>query len=105
MELTFLTEYVAIMSPVAAAINILQGEKHVHMGWLLPTITFLVAKVEKAKLPLKHCRPLADALLAGIKRRFDHIFRDPELIAAAILIPKFKTTWTKDEAMIRLGEQ
>ncbi|KAJ8010943.1 hypothetical protein DPEC_G00080400 [Dallia pectoralis] len=28
---------------------------------------------------------------------------DPELIAAAILIPKFKTCWTSDECVLKLG--
>ncbi|KAJ8419169.1 hypothetical protein AAFF_G00006680 [Aldrovandia affinis] len=28
---------------------------------------------------------------------------DPELIAAAILLPKFRTSWTKDDATIRMG--
>ncbi|KAK6329217.1 hypothetical protein J4Q44_G00011950 [Coregonus suidteri] len=31
------------------------------------------------------------------------MFHDPEQIAAAILLPKFKTTWTKDDATIRMG--
>ena len=92
------------MSPVAQAINILQAETNVQMGWLLPTITMLTSKLEKAKLSLKHCRPLAEALLAGLKKRFDDMLIDPELIAAAILLPKFRTTWTKDAATVRLGK-
>ncbi|KAK2876628.1 hypothetical protein Q8A67_020724 [Cirrhinus molitorella] len=28
---------------------------------------------------------------------------DPELIAAAILVPKFKTCWTSDENILKLG--
>ncbi|KAJ7998290.1 hypothetical protein DPEC_G00221160 [Dallia pectoralis] len=28
---------------------------------------------------------------------------DPELIAAAILVPKFKTCWTSDECVLKLG--
>ncbi|KAK6298260.1 hypothetical protein J4Q44_G00313150 [Coregonus suidteri] len=50
-----------------------------------------------------YCKPLVDALQLGLKKRFSHMFHDPELIAAAILLPKSKATWTKDDATIRMG--
>ena len=61
-ELAFLTEYAAAKSPVAQATNILQAEANAMMGWLLPTITLLTIKLDRVKLPLKHCKPLVDAL-------------------------------------------
>ncbi|XP_060782693.1 uncharacterized protein LOC132889890 [Neoarius graeffei] len=88
-ELAFLTEYAAVMSPVAQATNILQAETNAQMGWLLPTIHLLTVKLDKVKLQLKYCRPLVDALQSGIQNRFGHMFRDAELVAAAILLPKF----------------
>ncbi|KAK3552961.1 hypothetical protein QTP86_029633 [Hemibagrus guttatus] len=100
-EIAFLTEYAAVMSPISQATNILQAETNVHMGWLLPTINLLTTKLERVKLPLKHCKPLVDALLVGIENHFGHMFGDPKLIAASIL-PKFQTTWTKDDAIIRM---
>lgn len=92
VELTFLEEYYTNMSPVAQSINILQGEVEVKMGWLLPTISLLSSKLEKIKIALKHCKPLVEAIQVGIQNRFGEMLRDPELVAAAILIPKFKTT-------------
>lgn len=91
------------MSPVTQVINIL-GEKDVYMGWLLPTIGVLSTKLAKTKFQLKHCRPLVEALQEGMKNRFGEMSRDPELVAAAILIPKFKTAWIKDDATPRLGK-
>ncbi|KAK3513673.1 hypothetical protein QTP70_028793, partial [Hemibagrus guttatus] len=102
-ENAFLTEYCAVMGPISQATNILQEETNVHMGWLLPTINLLTTKLECVKLPLKYCKPLVGALLVGIENRFGHMFGDPELIAASILLPKFRTTWTKDNAIIRMG--
>ncbi|KAM8721904.1 uncharacterized protein AB9X84_004672 isoform 2-T3 [Acanthopagrus schlegelii] len=102
-ELAFLAEYNAVMSPVAQATNILQAEENVQMGWLLPTINLLTAKLDRVKLTVKYCRPLVDALQAGLKTRFGHMTQDLELIAAAILLPKFRTSWTKDDATIRMG--
>lgn len=75
-ELAFLTEYAAAMSPVTQATNILQAEAHAQMGWLLPTINLLTIKLDRAKLQLKYCRPLVDALLVGIKNRFGHMLGD-----------------------------
>lgn len=74
------------------------------MGWLLPTIALLRAKLEKVKVSLKHCNPLVEALQAGIQNRFDEMCRDPELIAAAILISKFRMSWIKDDTTLRLGK-
>ena len=103
-ELAFLVEYATVMSPVAQATNILQAEANAQMGWLLPTVNLLNAKLDRIKLPLKYCKPLVDALQVGIKNRFGHMSGDPEMIAAAILLPKFRTTWTKDDATIKLGK-
>lgn len=104
-DMAFLSEYATTMSPVAKAINILQGEKDVQMGWLLPTITTIITKLEKMKPSLRFCKPLVDALLSGLSKRFGGMMCDPELIAAAILNPKFKTSWTTDENILKLGKE
>ncbi|XP_074873107.1 uncharacterized protein LOC142024786 [Carettochelys insculpta] len=102
-ELAFLSEYAMVMGPVEKALNILQAETSTQMGWLLPTLYQLDSKLERLKVSSKFCKPLVEALQCGIKKRFGEMFEDPELIAAAILLPKFKTAWTKDDAVIRKG--
>ncbi|KAF0039001.1 hypothetical protein F2P81_009485 [Scophthalmus maximus] len=102
VEHTFLKEYYTTMSPVAQSINILQGEAEVQMGWLHLTISLLSSKLEKIKIALKHCKPLVEAIQVGIQNCFGEMLRDPELIAAAILIPKFRTAWIKDNATLRI---
>lgn len=92
------------MSPVAQSINIVQGEAEVQMAWLLPTISLLTAKLEKIKTALKHCKPLIEAFQVGIQKRFGEMLRGPELVAAAILIPKFKTACIKDDATVKIGK-
>ncbi|XP_016114548.1 uncharacterized protein [Sinocyclocheilus grahami] len=91
------------MAPVAKAINILQGETNVHMGWLVPTLNIMVSKLKRAKISMKLCKSLVDTILAGVNKRFGDMLNDPELIAAAILLPKFKTYWTPDAAILKLG--
>ncbi|XP_029900922.1 uncharacterized protein LOC115354630 [Myripristis murdjan] len=91
------------MSPFAKAVDVLQGEASVQMGWLVPTITLLKTKLQHIRLSSKFCVPLVDALQAGLERRFGQMLADPELIAAAILVPKFRTCWTSDENILKLG--
>lgn len=53
MELAFLAEYAKTMSPVAKALDVLQGETSVQMGWLVPTITLLRTKLQQLKSRLQ----------------------------------------------------
>lgn len=47
-DVAFLGEYIKTMASVARATNIQQGETNIEMGWLLPTITTLMLKLEKS---------------------------------------------------------
>ncbi|XDV26115.1 hypothetical protein PO909_029899 [Leuciscus waleckii] len=102
-DIAFLGEYVTTMSPVVKSLNILQREVNVQMGWLLPTITTLTTKLEKSRPSLRFCKPLVDALLEGLRKRFESMMSEPELIAAAILVPRFKTSWTSNDTVLQLG--
>ncbi|XP_061598239.1 uncharacterized protein LOC133461366 [Cololabis saira] len=103
VELAFLAEYAKTMSPVAKALDVLQGETSVQMGWLVPTITLLRTKLQHLQVTSKFCEPLIAAVVSGLEKRFGEMLADPELIAAAILVPKFKTCWTSDENILKLG--
>ena len=49
------------------------------------------------------CAPLIDALQAGITRRFSAVMQEPEMVAAAILYPKFQKNWTNDTTVLEKG--
>lgn len=102
-EVAFLGEYVKVMCPVAKAIDVLQGETSVQMGWLIPTITVLKKKLHNLRLSSKCCVPLIEALQVGFEKRFGEMLKDPEFIAATILLPKFRRCWTTDEDILKLG--
>ena len=104
VELAFLAEYAKTMSPVAKALDVLQGEPSVQMGWLVPTITLLRTKLQHLQVTSKFCEPLIAALLSGLAKPFGEMLADPELIAAAILVPKFKTCWTSDNNILKLAK-
>lgn len=46
-DIAFLGKYANTMGPVAKAINILQGQSNIQMGWLLPTINTLISNLDK----------------------------------------------------------
>ncbi|GAA6073324.1 uncharacterized protein LOC116684675 [Tachysurus ichikawai] len=102
-ELAFLEEYAKTTSPCAKALSVLQGETNVQLGCLVPTVTLLKTKLQQIRISSRFSAPLVDALLAGIEKRFGQMLVDPELIAAAILLPKFKACWTSDECVLKLG--
>ncbi|XP_076856000.1 uncharacterized protein LOC143510490 [Brachyhypopomus gauderio] len=103
VEIAFLEEYARTMGPMSKALNILQGESDVQMGWLLPTLTLLITKLNKIRITSRYCKPLVDAVQEGLQHRFADMLVEPEFIAAAILVPKFKTSWTCDEDLIQRG--
>lgn len=103
-EMLFLTEWANTMRPVAKVLDILQAETNTQLGWLLPSVHQLSLKLQRLHHSLRYCDPLVDALQQGIQTRFKHMFEDPEIIAAAILLPKFRTSWTNDETIIKRGK-
>lgn len=84
-------------------VDVLQGEASVQMGWLVPILTVLKTKLQHLRLSSNFCGPLVDALQAGLERRFRQMLADPELIAAAILVPKFRMYLTSDNDILKLG--
>ncbi|KAL7864450.1 hypothetical protein AOLI_G00158700 [Acnodon oligacanthus] len=73
------------------------------MGFLLPTLSQLQEKLKKLEASCKVCRPLLTALQTGIQKRFREVLQDPELIAAVILLSKFRTCWTTEEVILKAG--
>ena len=88
----------------AKALDVIQGDISVQMGWLLPTIALLRTKLQHLHVASKFCEPLIAALLSGLEKRFGEMLADPELIATAILVPKFRTCWTSDKKILKLGK-
>ncbi|KAL2079874.1 hypothetical protein ACEWY4_023667 [Coilia grayii] len=100
VEITFLVEYASTMGP---ALTILQAETNVQMGWLLRTLTLLITKLDNIRINCRYCKPLVDAAQESLQHRFADMLLEPEFIAAAILVSKFKTLWTSEENIIKLG--
>ncbi len=102
-EIVFLTEYCTVRITVVKALNILQSETNTHMGWLLPVDFQLQAKLSRLETYSKMCLPLIRAVQDGVQKHFGGMMQDPKLIAAAVLLPKFKTTWTERTDILEAG--
>jgi hypothetical protein len=82
-------------------LDVLQGDKHVGFGYLLPTLTTMLIKLEMLldRSPrtnvncLTICEPLVLALKAGIQQRFADVFTNNNAKFASVVISKFKLDW------------
>lgn len=57
------------MQPIAKGLDILQGDKHVSIGYLLPTLTAIIKSLDNMT-NLNYCKPLVNALTKGVKKRY-----------------------------------
>nr|XP_034963279.1 uncharacterized protein LOC118081150 isoform X1 [Zootoca vivipara] len=95
-EAQVVQEYCEILAPVAQALDILQKENGMFMGYLLPTLYALDHKLEvleKKPANCSYCRPLVKIVREGIRRRFEPIWKERKLLVAACLHPRFKVDW------------
>lgn len=59
------------MEPLARALDILQSDTGMYLGYLLPVLTTLKEKLDKISITeLKDCHPLLTAVQQGIHKRY-----------------------------------
>lgn len=100
-EIEFLEEFSTIMSPLAASLDILQGEKMTFLGLIAPTIIVLKEKLIKFT-HLSYCKPLVSEMVFALKKRFKLIydfstFENKQFILSAICLPRFKLNWVPEQ--------
>ncbi|KAK5862494.1 hypothetical protein PBY51_017885 [Eleginops maclovinus] len=105
-EIDFIHNFVNVMHPLAAALNILQGEKNTFLGYLVPTIVHLKndlrGLLDESSKPtategLAACRLLIQTMIQAICKRLDGRLEEKESILAAVLLPMFKLDWVSDD--------
>jgi hypothetical protein len=85
------------MKPLADGLDILQGDKEVSLGYILPTLFTIRKKMMFARENLRKCQPLVTAIMKGLKKRFSHLFDDKDHILASVTIPQFKMIWIEKQ--------
>jgi len=79
------------MKPVAAAMDLLQGEGDCYIGHVIPTIKGIQHKLWL--LNDKSVIPLINAINNGLCKRFGDILTSDDYNVATMLIPKFKLNY------------
>lgn len=90
-DIEWLEEYVVVMEPLAVCLDILQGEKFMYFGYLIPSISQLISRYANMKINKhsKFCRSLVDIICFNVEKRFENQLTDSFLIIAAISHPFF----------------
>lgn len=94
-EVTLLKEYLMVMEPLATALDLLQGEKEVSIGYLLPTLREILYrwKITSETEDVVFTSALLAHLKASVERRFELELKSEDLILAAAVHPMFKLHW------------
>ena len=87
-NIEFISEYCEIYGPFADILDILQRDKNGYVGMLLPLLSHLEAELDIASTRMRICKPLAQALIQGISKRFDSEFNKEDFYVAAFLHPR-----------------
>lgn len=95
-EEVFLKEYITVMKPLAMALDILQGEKVVTAGYILPSLHNLLEEYEQPSMEnLTYTTGVVSAIKCSIYLRFREELNSATFITAAALHPRFKLRWVK----------
>lgn len=94
-ECHFLTEFLEVMEPLAASLDLLQGDS-VSIGYLLPALYDLLEQWKSMMTEGRHRKfttGLVSHLIAEVKRRFDKELNSEEFMVAAAVHPSFRMHW------------
>jgi len=103
-EMRFLNSFTKVMKPVVIAMRMLEGETDCYMGQLIPTVMGLEKKLQTLSEDDVIMRPLTEAILNGLKDRFDQVMKSDEYRTAAMLHPKFKLAFVPEEEHLHCHE-
>lgn len=101
-DMTFLTAFVKLLKPLVIAMKLLEGETDCYIGQLIPTVMGLEKKFEQCSNLLM--KPLAQALLSGVKARFETVLNSDDYIIPTMLHPKFKLSFLPEEHKLKYRE-
>ena len=90
-DMKFLASYVNVMRPIAAAMDLLQGESDCYIGHVIPTVMRIQHKLQL--LNVNSMTPLIKAISDGLQERFRDMLTNDDYNVATMLVPKFKLNY------------
>lgn len=105
-EKEFLTELVALMEPLAEALDILQGQKVLSAGYLIPTITTLIEHWmhQRDVVKPKYVVGVISNLIGSVKSRFEKEMSSEFFRVATAIHPEFKLLCFSEEEVLAVKE-
>lgn len=90
-------------APTAEAFDILQVDKQMCTGVLLPTLTEVKVRYNDLmrQRSLRHCSEMVNCILNAIESCFGSLFEDGELLIASKLQPQFKASSINEKDIAR----
>ncbi|KAI5693143.1 hypothetical protein M8J75_009333 [Diaphorina citri] len=95
----YIQEYIEVSQPLAQLLDILQGDKNVYYGILIPSLITLQRKLEALSMkPWTYCRPIINAYMDSVETRFSSYLELSSNVAevavvAAFSHPAMKRRW------------
>ena len=80
-----MAEYVKVMHPVCTALDVLQGDKVVGLGYVVPTLTVVKNRLKECSQTLTVCKPLQ----TDVNTRFPEMIEYLNAQLAAVVNPMF----------------
>lgn len=104
-EWRVLKDYSSCMSPVAIALDVLQGEKRACQGYILPTLYEIKAalqdNIDNGLYVSEYGVDMHDCVQDALMKRFGRMMKfddtNDDLIIAAVIHPNFKLSWIEKE--------
>jgi hypothetical protein len=92
----YIKEFVTVATPVATAMDCLQGDGTSYLGLLMPTIWVTKTNITKLLIDdngtkLKYCKEVAEKMVASLEIRFNPMFTDLECRLASGFHPRFSS--------------
>jgi len=97
----YIKEFVTVATPVATALDCLQGDGTSYLGLLLPTIWITKTNITKLLIEdngtkLKYCKKMAQKMVASLETRFGPMSDDLECRLASGFHPRFRKLFWLD---------
>lgn len=100
-DFTLMNEYEKVFSPIAKALDVLQGEKNNSQGWILPVLFSMKERISQIEETHNVNRDFKSLMLNLIQNRFGDCFEfnssNKDFILSAVSLPRFKMNFISRE--------